>query len=153
MSASTSQFLSKFHSLFNNKKACTKKLVFISSIWDDDCINRLDEITGNVYGVVKHSKESMLLIILLKYWERGVCILKVVINPWKSPPNKTPRASEFQSCLEGCYSGLFQKIKAYILSLQNKSSAVIKSTIHRISKSITTSNNTNVSEMLSFSYA
>ena len=43
MSASTSQFLSKFHSLFNNKKACTKKLVFISSIWDDDCINRLDE--------------------------------------------------------------------------------------------------------------
>ena len=35
--------------------------------------------TGNAYGVLKHSKESMLLRLLLVYWGRGVCKLKVVM--------------------------------------------------------------------------
>ena len=46
VSASTSQSLSKFHSLFNNEKACAEKegkIDFISSIWDDDRIQRIDE--------------------------------------------------------------------------------------------------------------
>ena len=44
MSSSTSQFLSKFHSLFNNENSCAeKKPDFISSILDDDCIQRLGE--------------------------------------------------------------------------------------------------------------
>ena len=43
-----------------------------------------------------------------------------------------------------------KNIKAYISSLQNNSSAVIKSTIHRSFKSITLSNYINISEMPSF---
>ena len=44
-------------------------------------------------------------------------------------------------------------MKASISSLQNNSSATIKSTIHRRSKSITSSNDTNSSEMSGFSSA
>ena len=39
----------------------------------------LMKITGNVYGLIKHSKESMLLMILLAYRKKRVCILKVVM--------------------------------------------------------------------------
>ena len=35
--------------------------------------------TGNDYGVLKYSKESMLLSLLLMYWVRRLCILKVVM--------------------------------------------------------------------------
>ena len=35
--------------------------------------------TGNDYGVIQVSKESMLLRLLLTYWGRRLCILKVVI--------------------------------------------------------------------------
>ena len=47
MYAPTSQYFSKYNSLFNNEKAFTEKemkLVFISYIWDNDCIKRHDEI-------------------------------------------------------------------------------------------------------------
>ena len=35
--------------------------------------------TGNAYGVIKLFKESMILRLLLLYWGRRVCILKVVM--------------------------------------------------------------------------
>ena len=35
--------------------------------------------TGNAYGVIKLFKESILLRLLLTYWGRMVCILKVVM--------------------------------------------------------------------------
>ena len=35
--------------------------------------------TGNAYGVIKFFKESILLRLLLTYWGRMVCILKVVM--------------------------------------------------------------------------
>ena len=35
--------------------------------------------TGNVYGVIKLFRESILLRLLLTYWGRRVCILKVVM--------------------------------------------------------------------------
>ena len=38
------------------------------------------KIIGNAYGVIKNSKESMLLRLLLTYWGRRVCILKVVMH-------------------------------------------------------------------------
>ena len=44
-------------------------------------------------------------------------------------------------------------MKTSISSLQNKASAAIKSTIHHSSKSITSSNETNSSEISGFSYA
>ena len=35
--------------------------------------------TGSAYGVIKLFKESMLIRLLLAYWGRKVCILKVVM--------------------------------------------------------------------------
>ena len=46
-----------------------------------------------------------------------------------------------------------EKIKASITILQNNSSASIKSTIHSSSKSVTSSNDTNSSEISGFTYA
>ena len=46
MSSSTSQLLSKYHYLFDNENKCAEtetRLDFISSIWDDDHILRLDK--------------------------------------------------------------------------------------------------------------
>ena len=82
MSSPTRQSSPAFHSFFNNEKISAEnatKLNIISSIWDDDCIRRLDEKTGNAYCVIKLFKESMLLRLLLTYWGRRVCILKVVM--------------------------------------------------------------------------
>ena len=44
----------------------------------------LMKITGNADGVLKHSKESMLLSLLLTYWGRKVCILKLALYLWKN---------------------------------------------------------------------
>ena len=78
----TSESSSAFY-LFINKETTSEenktKLDFISSIWNDDYIQRLDEKTGNAYGVIKMFKESMLIRLLLTYWRSRVCILKVVI--------------------------------------------------------------------------
>ena len=60
MSSTTSQFSSAFHSFFNNEKTSAEtetKLYFVSSIWDDDHIMRLDEKKGNAYDVIKVTKE------------------------------------------------------------------------------------------------
>ena len=63
----------------NTSAETTTKLSFISSIWDDDHIWRLDEKTGNAYGVINVFKESMILRLFLTYWGRRVCTLKVVM--------------------------------------------------------------------------
>ena len=58
MLSPTSQYYPEFHSFFNKEKTSAEtatKLNFISSIWDDDHIWRLDEKTGNAYGVMKVS--------------------------------------------------------------------------------------------------
>ena len=71
-----------FNSFFNKENTSAEtatKLDFISSIWDDDHIWRLDEKTGNAYGVINVLKESLILRLLLTYWGRRVCILKVVM--------------------------------------------------------------------------
>ena len=52
--------------------------------------------------------------------------------------------------LIGVIKDYSEKIKASILRLQNISSAVIGFTIHHSSKSITSSNNTNINEISSF---
>ena len=82
MSSTTSQSSSIFYSLFNKENTCAETETwfdFISYIWDDDHIQRRDEKTGHSYGVIKFSKESMLLRLLITYWGRRVCILKLVM--------------------------------------------------------------------------
>ena len=60
MSSTTSQSSPEFHLYFNKEKKSAEsatKLDFISSIWDDDHIRRLDGKTGNAYGVIKLCKK------------------------------------------------------------------------------------------------
>ena len=60
MSSTTSQYSSTFHLLFNKENTSEEtktKLDFISSVWEDDHIMRLDEKTGNAYGVIQVSKD------------------------------------------------------------------------------------------------
>ena len=55
MSSPTSKSYLVFHSFFNKEKTSsetTTNMDFISSIWDDDHIRRLDGKTGNDYGVI-----------------------------------------------------------------------------------------------------
>ena len=71
-----------FNSFFNKENTSAEtatKLDFISYIWDDDHIRRLDGKTGNDHGVIKVFKESMLLRLLLTYRGSRVYILKVVM--------------------------------------------------------------------------
>ena len=73
MSSPRSQSSPAFHSFFNKEKKIAEtatKLDFISYIWDDDYIRKLDEKNGNTYGVIKSFKESILLSIFLAYWGR-----------------------------------------------------------------------------------
>ena len=70
MSSTISQSSSEFHSFFNEEKTSAEtetKLDFISYIWDDDHILRLNEKIGNAYGVIKVTKKSILLRLLLMY--------------------------------------------------------------------------------------
>ena len=59
----------------------------------------------------------------------------------------------FKQARKGDLLDYSENMKATISSLYNKSSTVIKSTIHRSSKSITSSNDTNLSEISGFSSA
>ena len=77
MFASTSQHLSKFHPLLDNKKACAekeKKLVLFHLFEIIIAFRGLMKITANTYGVINHSKESMLLSLLIFYWGKRTCI-------------------------------------------------------------------------------
>ena len=68
----------------------------------------------------------------------------------------TTRYQDLQNLKQACKGVLHdysEKIRASITSLQNKSSAAIESTIYRISKSITSSNDTNSSVISGFSSA
>ena len=78
MSASTSQYLSKFHLLLNNKQSHTEKETKLDSIlyiWDDYRIQRLDE---NNYHCLWFNKIFQ-LINCTKSLD-SVFILKVVIR-------------------------------------------------------------------------
>ena len=59
MLSSASQSSSKFHSFFNKENTRSEtetKLDFVSYIWDDDHIMRLDEKTGNTYALLNYSR-------------------------------------------------------------------------------------------------
>ena len=77
---------------------------FISSIWDDDQIWGLDEKNGNAYGVIKVFKESMLLRLLLTYWGRRICILKVVMLLNKKLTQQDTKNFSITTDSEECYS-------------------------------------------------
>ena len=57
----------------------------------------LMEIFGNNYGVIKFSKESMILRLFLGYRVKRVCILKMLCIHGHSSYNKIPMASKFKT--------------------------------------------------------
>ena len=108
----------------------------------------LIRITGNVYGVIKHYKESMILNLLLTYWgKKGMPINFFYAPIKKSHRTRYQEHQNFKADRKGVIQDYSENIKSPISSLQNNSSAVIKSTTHRSSKSITSSNGTNISEI------
>ena len=61
MSSTTNQSSLSFNSFFNKEKTSAEtetKLDFVSSIWDDDQILRLDKKTGNAYGAINFSRNQ-----------------------------------------------------------------------------------------------
>ena len=106
--------------------------------------------TGNTYDVGQVSKESMLLRLLLTYWRRRVCILKVVMFLRKYHKTRYQELQHLKKTRTGVLLDYSEKTKESVTSLQNKSSAAIKFTIHRSSRSITSPNVPNSSEISGF---
>ena len=93
----------------------------------------------------------MLLRLLRTYWERSICKFKFFTFQRKKYHLKIYQ--EIQDYKQTRKGSLLGYLKSSITSLQNKSSAAIESTIHRSSKSITSSNDTNSSVISVFSSA
>ena len=75
MSDPSSNSSSKYCPFFNKKEASIEtntKLDFISSIWDDDHIEIIDEISGIVSGAIIHFSELILPRLWLMYREKWV---------------------------------------------------------------------------------
>ena len=102
--------------------------------------------TGNAYGVIKNFTESMLIRLLLTYWgKKGMHIKSCYVAKDKAHTTRYQELQHYKQTRKGVLLDYSENIRASITSLQNKSSAVIKSTIHWSSKSITSSNDTNSS--------
>ena len=81
------------------------KLDFISYIWDDDCIRKLDENNWKCLWCNKTFQGINDTKSLAHVQKKMICILKLLCIHVQIPYNKIPRASAFQSLLEGYYSG------------------------------------------------
>ena len=75
------------------------------------------------------------------------------VAKYKAHTKRYQELQNYKKARKGVLFGYSENIRASITSLQNKSSAAIESTIHRISKSITSSNDTNSSVISGFSSA
>ena len=75
------------------------------------------------------------------------------VSKEKSHITRYQELQHFKQAWKGVLIDYSETMKSSISILHNKSSAAIKSTIHRRSKNITSSNDTNSYEMSGFSYA
>ena len=144
LSSTTSQSSPAFHSFFNMKKTSAEtatNLDFISSIWDDDHIRRQDEknwkclwCNQTFQGINATKALSHVL------GKKGMHIKSCYVAKDKSHTTRYQELQHYKQTRKGVLLDYSEKIRASITSLQNNSSAAIKSTIHRSSKSITSSN-------------
>ena len=151
ISSYASQSLSRYHYLFNNKNTCAEietKINFISSIWDDDHILRHDEknwqclwCNTSFQGINATKAIDHVL------GEKGVHIKSCYAPKDKSHITRYQELQHFKQAWKGILRGYPENIKEPISSLQNNSSSAIEYTINHISKGITSSNNTNISEI------
>ena len=126
------------HTLFNKKEASTEtktKLDFLSSIWDDDRIERLDvnkwnciwwdnTFQGiNATGDLAHVLGTM-----------GTHINSCFTAIEKYHPTRYQQLQNFKYVKKGVIKDYPGKTDSTISHLQNKSSEVIESSIHRSSQ-------------------
>ena len=83
----------------------------------------------------------------------GMYIKSCHVSKDKAHRTRYQELQNFKQNQKGVLLDYSENIKAPITSLQNKSSAAIKSNIHRSSKSITSSNEINSSEISGFTFA
>ena len=131
-----------------------KKIGFISSIWDDGYILRFDENNqqclwcAKTFQVINATKD-----ISHVQGKKGVHIKGCYAYMYKSHITRYQELQHFKQYQKGDINDYSENIKASISSLHYKSSAAIESTIHHSSKIITSSNDTNISEMSTFGSA
>ena len=114
----------------------------------------LMEKTGNSYGVIQVSKVINDTKAIARVLGNKVLHIKTCCVPKvKSHITRYQELQHYKQTRKGVLLGYSENIKAPITSLHNKSSAAIESTIHRSSKSIASSNDTNSSEILGFTSA
>ena len=157
MSSTTSQSSPAFHSFLDKEKTSaetTTKLNLISSIWDDDHIRRIDEknwqclwCNQTFQGINANKALAHILV------KKGIHFKSCYVAKDKAHTTKYQELQNYKQTQKGVLLDYSEKIRASITSLQNKSSSAIKSTIHRSSKSITSSNDTNSSVISGFSSA
>ena len=145
------------HSFFNKEKTRAEtetRIYLISSIWGDNHIMSLNENNwkflwyNKVFQGINATKALAPVM-----GNEGVHIKSCYVPKDKAHKRRYQELHNFKQDRKCVLLDYSEKMKAYISSLQNKSYAAIKSTIHISSKSITSSNDTNSSEMSGFSYA
>ena len=99
-------------------------------------------------GYTKYNKSNSNLL-----WKKVIHIKSCCIPKYKTHITRYQLLQHFKQDRKGVLHEYSEKIKASISSLHNNSSSYIESTIRRSSKSITSLNGTNISEMSNFSSA
>ena len=147
MLSTTNQYSPAFQSFLNKEKTSAEtatKLDFISSILDDDHIRRLDEKNWQCLWcnhVFKGINDTKALTHVLG--KKGMHIKSCYVSKYKAHTTRYQELQNYKQTRKGVLLDYSEKIRASITSLQNKSSAAIKSTIHRSSKIVTSSHDTN----------
>ena len=155
MSYSANQELSKYHYLFNNENTCAEtetKLYFISYIWDDDNILKIDKnnwqwLWCNISFQGINSTKALAYVL----GKKGMYIKSCCVPRDKPRITRYQELHNYKKAQQGVLNEYSENIKSTITILHNESSSAIKFIIHRSSKSITSSNDTDISEMSSFS--
>ena len=157
MSSTTSQSSSTFHLLFNKEKTGAEtetNLDFISYIWDDDHILRLDEKNwqwlwcNTSFQGINATKDLAHVL-----GKKGIHIKSCYVPKEKSHIPRYQELQHYKQTRKGVLFYYSENIKASITSIQNMSSSFIESTINCSSKIITSSNETNSSEIPGFTSA
>ena len=150
MLSSASPSFSKFHPFFNKEKTSTEtktKLDFISSIWDDYHILRLDEKNWQWLLCTKLLQGINATKALSQVLGSKVLHIKSSYDPKeKYHITRYQELHHFKQGWKGVLLDYLEKTKASIASLHNKLSTVIESTIYRSYRIITSSNDTNSSK-------
>ena len=129
MPSTTSQYYSTFNSIFNKEKTSKEtetKLDYISYIWDNDKILRLDEKNlqclwyNTIFQVINDTKDIAHVL-----GKKGVHIKSCYVPKDKSHITIYQELHNYKHTRKGVLIDYSENNKASITSIQNKSSAAI----------------------------